>query len=56
MDKENIYNMNKLFNGDHDSKISLLNGVISDPWYTRDFDTTYNQILKGCNDLLERLR
>ena len=28
---------------------------VADPWYTRDFDTAYNDILSGCRALLEHL-
>ena len=26
---------------------------VSDPWYTGDFETTYRDVLEGCNALLE---
>lgn len=29
---------------------------ISDPWYTRDFDKTYEDVLKGCKALLEEIK
>ena len=28
---------------------------VADPWYTRDFDTAYNDILLGCRALLKAL-
>ena len=28
---------------------------VADPWYTGDFDTTYNDVVKGCKALLEKL-
>lgn len=28
---------------------------VADPWYTGDFDTTYNDVVKGCKVLLEKL-
>ena len=29
---------------------------VSDPWYTRDFETAYNDILEGCTCLLSAIR
>ena len=29
---------------------------VSDPWYTRDFKTCYNDIFEGCNALLEYIK
>ena len=28
-------------------------GEIADPWYTGDFETTYQQIVEGCQGLLQ---
>ena len=28
---------------------------IADPWYTRDFETTFTDVLEGCTSLLEAL-
>ena len=28
---------------------------VSDPWYTRDFQTAYEDILRGCQGILEEL-
>ncbi len=28
---------------------------IADPWYTGDFETTYADVLEGCQALLEKL-
>ncbi len=56
MDDANISNMKRILQ--NDKKIYKLlefsgeNRSISDPWYTGDFDTTYNDVLKGCRDLL----
>ena len=61
MDTANIRNMNRIFGGDPDDKIYKLMSFIgsgadvSDPWYSRDFDTAYNDILAGCTALLENL-
>lgn len=61
MDNENLYYMNRLWPEDPDEKIHLLMdytsrpGQVSDPWYTRDFEATWIDVLEGCNGLLETL-
>lgn len=61
MDTRNIQNMIRLFEDDSDNKINLLLGYtgdarsISDPWYSDDFYTAYNEIEKGCIALLKKL-
>ena len=65
MEDYNVYNI-KRFYGINDSKNDKANKKIfklldltdnkrniDDPWYTGDFDTTYDDILKGLNALLE---
>lgn len=62
MDFANIRNMNRIFGGDPDNKIFLIrqfsgsNEEVDDPWYTNDFETCYNQVEKGCRDLLKKLK
>ncbi|MGN0329220.1 MAG: low molecular weight protein-tyrosine-phosphatase, partial [Lachnospira sp.] len=62
MDTENIRNMQRISGGDPDEKIYKLltfagSGMdVADPWYSGDFDTTYTDILKGCQGLLEVLK
>ncbi len=54
---EEIYKkrINVVFN-DKDSKvITLLPYDIDDPWYTDDFETTYNDINKGVDLLLNKI-
>ena len=47
--------------GDPDNKISLLMDYtnnprsVADPWYTGDFETTYRDIVEGCEGLLREL-
>ncbi|MBQ8814619.1 MAG: low molecular weight phosphotyrosine protein phosphatase [Lachnospiraceae bacterium] len=59
MDTANIRNMTRIAGGDPDGKIyKLLSfaGIdrdVADPWYTGDFDTTYRDVLQGCEALLE---
>ena len=62
MDGANLRNMQRLFGGDPDGKISLLldhAGVrrdVADPWYTGDFQATWDDVTTGCTALLEELR
>lgn len=61
MDSNNIRNMVKIFGSDPEEKIHKLleysgeNGDVADPWYSRRFDTAYNDILRGCTALLSTL-
>lgn len=62
MDEANIRGIRRIAGGDPDDKIRLLldyageHRNVADPWYTRDFVTAYNDILKGCRALLAALR
>ena len=62
MDEANIRNLNRILHGDPQGKIfkcltfAGLNNDIADPWYTGDFDATYQDALKGCAGFLEYLR
>lgn len=61
MDQWNIRNMLRITGGDPKKKISRLldftaeAGDIADPWYTGDFETTYADVTRGCQALLEYL-
>ena len=61
MDSYNITNMMRIFKEDPEEKISLLlefaglHENIADPWYTGNFDETYQDVVKGCSALLEQL-
>ena len=61
MDKWNITNMLHILGGDPEQKVCRLLDFtdhprdIADPWYTGDFDITYNDICEGCNALLNHL-
>ena len=61
MDSANIRNMNRIVGNDPDGKIYKLPSFagkskdIADPWYTGNFDETYNDILEGCEALLKTL-
>jgi len=61
MDHANLRNMHRICGGDPQGKISLLldetnrPGDVADPWYSGDFETTWQDILLGCTCLLDRL-
>ena len=62
MEKSNIENIKKIVGDDVDKKIYRLLDFtdnprdIADPWYTRNFDITYEEILEGCEALLNKIR
>ena len=62
MDSSNLRNMRRIFGGDPDGKLSLLldytnrPGDVADPWYTGDFDATWQDVEEGCRGLLNKLR
>ena len=61
MESFNIRNMMREFGEDLEDKIYRLldftdrPGDIADPWYTRKFDVTYEEIVTGCNAFLASL-
>ena len=61
MDTANIRNMNRIFGSDKDRKIYKLltfagrGDDVTDPWYSRDFETTYRDIDEGCRGLIREL-
>lgn len=58
MDSANIRNMNRISGGDTQGKIYKLPSFaglskdIADPWYTGNFDETYDDVLEGCEAFL----
>ena len=58
MEQYNIKNLRRIIPTDPEHKIHLLLDYtdtprdISDPWYTDDFDTAYDDIVAGCRGLL----
>lgn len=62
MDGANIRNMLRIFGGDPEGKVAKLLSYagsdrdISDPWYTGEFGTTYNDVLEGCTAFLRYLQ
>ena len=61
MDKANLRNMQRICGGDPHGKIHLLLDYIghprdvADPWYTGDFEATWQDVLAGCQGLLKVL-
>lgn len=61
MDQRNLGNMIRIAGGDPEEKIKLLleyasiHKDIADPWYTGNFELTYEEVLLGCKALLKQL-
>ncbi len=61
MDSQNIRNMRIILQGDKQDKVYKLmsftekGGDVADPWYTNNFEITYNDILLGCQSFLNFL-
>ena len=61
MDSANLRNMHRICGDDPDGKLRLLMdytdrpGDVADPWYTGDFETTWQDVLAGCQGLLKEL-
>ena len=62
MDNANIRNMTRIAGGDPEGKIRRMldytnrPGEVADPWYTGNFDETWDDVFEGCTNLLEQLR
>ena len=61
MDQRNIANINRIIGSDSQKKIRRLmdltprGGDVADPWYTGDFEKTYEDIYEGCEALLRSI-
>ena len=61
MDRANLRNMLHICGGDPEGKLSLLldhtarSREVADPWYTGDFEATWQDVLEGCQALLAEL-
>lgn len=59
MEQRNITNMYRIIGQDEDKKVSRLLDFtdkprdIADPWYTGNFDITYDEVYEGCERLLQ---
>ncbi|MBO4589018.1 MAG: low molecular weight phosphotyrosine protein phosphatase [Bacteroidales bacterium] len=64
MEEANLRQLRRTIPDDPEGKITLLldhvpnasHRNIADPWYTGDFETTYNDLLLGLNALLQSLQ
>lgn len=61
MDQENLHDLAYLTHQDPDKKISLLlswageKRDVADPWFTNDYEKTYDDVVKGCRGILDKL-
>lgn len=61
MDASNLRGMQRICGGDPDGKMHLLldftnhPGDVADPWYTGDFEQTWQDVTAGCAGLLAHL-
>ena len=61
MDQNNLRNLDRMFGDYQSDKITLLMDHtrdfrdVSDPWYTGDFDQTYDDVNRGCHAILKEL-
>ncbi len=61
MDSRNMVNMKRILGNAGEGKMYRLldfterPGDIADPWYTGDFDLTYEDVVRGCQAFLEFL-
>ena len=61
MDRWNLRNMQRICGGDPEGKIHLLMdftsrpGDVADPWYTRNFEATWRDVVEGCKGILTAL-
>ena len=62
MEESNIFNIKRIIGNDLEHKVYKLLDFsdnprdIADPWYTGNFEITYNDIVKGCKSFLEYLK
>lgn len=61
MDSWNMRNINRIIGSDPEGKVHMLLDYsdsprdIADPWYTGNFDRTYEDVVEGCEGFLEWL-
>ena len=62
METRNLSNMRRICGGDSEGKIRRLldytnrPGDVADPWYTGDFESTWEDVNEGCRALLDSLK
>ena len=61
MDERNIGNLQRILRGDPEHKVLKLMDLtqrprdVADPWYTGNFDETYEDLIEGCKALFQKL-
>ena len=68
MDEENMHDMKRIFTKDPDGRLYMMMSFageqykegdtyksVSDPWYTRDFEATYQDLYSGIQGLISNL-
>lgn len=61
MDSWNMMNLERILGNDPDGKVKRLLDYssrprdIADPWYTGNFEVTYNDVVEGCTALLDHI-
>ena len=62
MDTANMRNLNRMLKGDPEGKVYKFltfagsGRDIADPWYTGNFDITYDDVVEGCDGFLAYLK
>ena len=62
MEETNIEDIKTIFNKNIEGKVYRLldfsqkPGDIEDPWYSRNFEKTYNEILEGCKAFIKYIK
>jgi protein-tyrosine-phosphatase len=62
MDTNNVRNIMRIIGSDKEEKVFKLmsftsrGGDVADPWYTGDFEQTYQDVLAGCKGLLTKIK
>lgn len=62
MDEQNMRSLSRMARGEQKRKLRKLlsfcgeTGDVADPWYTGNFDQTWQDVLRGCQALLEELK
>ncbi len=62
MENSNIKNIKRIVGEDYENKVYKLLDFsnnprdIADPWYTRNFEITYNDVVDGCNGFMNYLK
>ncbi len=62
MDRANVRSVQRIAGGDPDNRIRLLldyagrpGQEVADPWYTGDFDETWDDVTEGCEGMIKEL-